>query len=111
MDHAAAARVEIGATNIYATLIHRYPMKFDRVNLRTSVHLGASVLLFDIYGAPQYSVGAFGSFAPLGIDYDLGNSVRIVIDPVEIAVPMPHIGAIPLYYEQFRLMIGIQVGA
>ena len=100
-----------GATNIYATLIHRYPMKFDRANLRTSVHLGASVLLFDIYGAPQYSVGAFGSFAPLGIDYDLGNSVRIVIDPVEIAVPMPHIGAIPLYYEQFRLMIGIQVGA
>jgi hypothetical protein len=86
-------------------------MKYDRVNLRTSLHLGASMLLFDVNGAPKYSIGPFGSFTPLGIDYDLGNSTRLVIDPVEIAVPMPHVGLIPLYYEQFRVMIGLQVGA
>jgi hypothetical protein len=82
-------------------------MKFDRVNLRTSLHLGASTLLFDVPGAPKWSVGPYGSFTPLGIDYDLGGSVRIVIDPVEIAVPVPFIGLIPLYYEQFRVLVGI----
>lgn len=100
-----------GVGSAYATLIRRFPMKFDRVNLRTSLHAGASTLLFDVNGAPKYSVGPFVSFAPLGIDYDLGKAVRLVIDPVEIALPMPHVGLLPLYYEQFRLMIGLQIGA
>jgi hypothetical protein len=101
----------MGAMNLYGTLIRRFPMKFDRVNLRTTVHLGVSMLLFDVYGAPKYSFGPYAAFTPLGIDYDLGNSWRIVIDPVEIAVPVPHIGLIPLFYEQFRLMVGVQYGA
>ncbi len=100
-----------GVLNYYGTVIHRIPMKFDRINLRTSLHLGASTQLFDVYGSPKFSTGPFISFTPLGIDYDLGKSVRIVLDPVEIALPVPHIGLIPLYYEQFRLMIGIQIGA
>jgi hypothetical protein len=103
--------MKTGVGSAYATLIRRFPMKFDPVNLRTSLHLGASTLLFDVNGAPKYSIGPFGSFTPLGIDYDLGHATRLVIDPVEIAVPMPHIGLIPLYYEQFRLMVGLQIGA
>ncbi len=100
-----------GSLNMYGTVIRRFPMKFDRVNLRTSLKLGASALLFDVPGAPKGSVGPFAAFTPLGIDYDIGNSVRIVLDPVEIAVPVPYIGLIPLYYEQFRVMVGIQIGA
>lgn len=103
--------VKAGAVSAYGTVIRRFPMKFDRVNLRTSLHLGASRLMFDVPGAPEGSIGPFASFTPLGIDYDLGGSVRLVLDPVEIAVPVPYIGAIPLYYEQFRLMVGIQIGA
>jgi uncharacterized protein (TIGR03382 family) len=102
---------ELGVASAYLTLVRRFPMKFDRVNLRSSVHLGVSTLLFDVNGAPKYSVGPFGAFTPLGIDYDLGNAMRLVIDPVEIAIPVPHVGLIPLYYEQFRLMIGLQIGA
>jgi hypothetical protein len=86
-------------------------MAFDRVNLRTSLHLGISTLLFDVYGAPKGSVGPYIAFTPLGIDYDLGGSVRLVLDPVEIACPVPHLGPLPLYYEQFRVMIGLQIGA
>ncbi len=103
--------VKAGSLNIYGTVIRRIPMKFDRFNLRTSLHLGTATQLFDVYGSPKYSTGLYIAFTPLGIDYDLGGSVRIVIDPVEIALPVPHIGAIPLYYEQFRLMVGIQIGA
>ena len=103
--------VKMGVVNASAVIIRRFPMRFDRVNLRTSFRAGVSTLLFDVAGAPKYSMGPYAAFTPLGIDYDLGGSVRIVIDPVEIAVPVPYIGLIPLYYEQFRLMIGLQIGA
>ena len=100
-----------GAGNAYLTLIRRFPMKFDRVNLRTSLHAGISTLLFDVYGAKKFDIGPYAAFTPLGIDYDLGNAMRVVIDPVQIAVPVPHLGMLPLYYEQFRLMVALQVGA
>ncbi|MDB4954297.1 MAG: hypothetical protein JWO36_1866 [Myxococcales bacterium] len=107
----APMKMRAGVMNEYLTVIRRFPMKFDRVNLRTSLHLGVSTLLFDVYGAPKYSTGPAGSISLLGIDYDLGNSVRLVIDPAEITVAVPMLGTIPLAYEQFRLMIGLQIGA
>ncbi|MBV8757469.1 MAG: hypothetical protein JO257_09350 [Deltaproteobacteria bacterium] len=100
--------VKAGAASAYGTVIRRYPMKLDRVNLRTTVSLGVSTLLFDIYGAPKYDIGPFVGVSPLGIDYDLGNATRLVIDPLSIDLPVPHLGLIPLYYEQFRTMIGLQ---
>ena len=103
--------VKMGVINASAVIIRRFPMRFDRVNLRTSFRAGVSTLLFDVAGAPKYSMGPYAAFTPLGIDYDLGGSVRIVIDPVEITVPVPYVGLIPLVYEQFRLMIGLQIGA
>jgi uncharacterized protein (TIGR03382 family) len=103
-------KVHAGVATLSGTLIRRFPMKFDRVNLRTSIHLGVSTLLFDVYGAPKYSTGPYGAFSPLGLDYDLGHAVRIVWDPVEIALPVPLLGQLPLYYEQFRMMLGVQIG-
>ncbi|HEX8113416.1 MAG TPA: hypothetical protein VF516_37055, partial [Kofleriaceae bacterium] len=68
-------------------------------------------LLFDVYGAPKYSTGPYGAISLLGLDYDLGQAVRIVFDPMEIALPVPLLGQLPLYYEQFRFVIGVQFGA
>jgi hypothetical protein len=99
-----------GVAMAYATLIRRFPMRFDRVNLRTSLHLGVSTLLFDVYGAPRYSTGPYLAISPLGIDYDLGGAIRLVIDPVAFALPVPQLGQLPLYYEQVRFMVGIQIG-
>jgi hypothetical protein len=99
-----------GVVTVAGTVIRRFPMAFDRVNLRTSLHLGVSTLLFDVYGAPKYSTGPYIALSPLGIDYDLGHAVRIVWDPMEMALPMPLLGQLPLYYEQFRFMLGIQIG-
>jgi uncharacterized protein (TIGR03382 family) len=103
--------VHAGVVTAYATLIRRFPMKFDRVNLRTSLHAGTSTLMFDVYGAPKYSTGPYVALSPLGLDYDLGHAVRIVLDPMEIALPVPLLGQLPLYYEQFRFVLGIQIGA
>jgi uncharacterized protein (TIGR03382 family) len=104
-------KIRSGVATASFVVIRRFPMAFDRVNLRTSLHLGVSTLLFDVYGAPKYSTGPYGALSILGLDYDLGSSVRIVCDPLEVALPMPLIGQLPLYYEQFRFMIGIQIGA
>jgi uncharacterized protein (TIGR03382 family) len=100
-----------GVATLAGTLVRRFPMKFDRVNLRSSLHLGVSTLLFDVSGAPKYSTGPYGAVSLLGLDYDLGNAVRIVWDPIEIALPVPLLGQLPLYYEQFRMVIGIQIGS
>jgi uncharacterized protein (TIGR03382 family) len=104
-------KITSGVATVSGTVIRRFPMKFDRVNLRTSLHLGVSTLLFDVYGAPKYSTGPYVALSPLGIDYDLGGAVRIVFDPMEMALPVPLVGQLPLYYEQFRFMIGLQVGS
>ena len=102
--------LKAGAASVYGTVIRRFPMSLDRVNLRITLSAGISTVLFDVYGAPRYDVGPYVAFSPLGIDYDLGGHVRLVFDPLGVAVPVPHLGLIPLYYEQFRTMIGIQIG-
>jgi uncharacterized protein (TIGR03382 family) len=99
-----------GVVTMAAVVTRRFPMRFDRVNLRSTLYLGSSTLLFDVYGAPKYSTGPYGAISPLGIDYDLGHSVRIIWDPMEIALPIPLVGQLPLYYEQFRFMVGLQIG-
>jgi MYXO-CTERM domain-containing protein len=106
----APMQIKAGAFNAYGTLIARFPMQNDRTNIRSSLHLGASTLLFDVYGAPKYSVGPYVAISPLGLDIDIGNAWRIVLDPAEIAVAMPVAGQIPLYYEQLRFTVGVQWG-
>jgi hypothetical protein len=104
-------KMTAGAFELYATGIRRFPMRFDRVNLRSSLHVGMSTLLFDVYGAPKHATGLYVAGCLLGLDYDLGNSLRLVVDPAEMAVAIPHLGDLPLWYEQFRFMIGLQYGA
>jgi len=107
----APLKMRAGVVEVFATGIRRYPMRYDRVNLRTSVHAGTSTLLFDVYGAPEHSTGLFLAGSLLGLDYDLGNSLRLVVDPAEMAIAIPSLGDIPLWYEQFRFMLGIQYGS
>ena len=99
-----------GVATVAGTLIWR-PLRFGRWRVRSTLHLGASMLLFDVYGAPMYSTGLYGAISPLGLEYDLGHGVRFVADPMEVALPVPLLAGPPLYYEQFRFVIGIQIGA
>lgn len=107
----APIEMKAGVVEFYVSGIRRFPMKYDRVNLRTSLHVGTSTLLFDVYGAPKNSTGLFVAGSILGLDYDLGNSLRLVIDPAEMAVAIPSLRGIPLWYEQFRFMVGLQYGS
>jgi hypothetical protein len=107
----APLKMRAGVVEVYGTVIRRFPMRYDRVNLRSTVHVGTSTLLFDVYGAPKHSTGLFLAASVLGIDYDLGNSLRLVIDPAQMALAIPNLTGIPLWYEQFRFMIGLQYGS
>jgi hypothetical protein len=100
-----------GSLNFSAVGILRFPMKFDRVNLRTTLRAGTATILFDVFGASKWSTGPFLGLSPLGLDIDLGGALRLVIDPAEFAIPIPVVSPLPLYYEQFRIMIGLQYGS
>jgi MYXO-CTERM domain-containing protein len=99
----------MGSFNGYATLIRRYPMRFESVNLRTSAHLGTSVLLMDLYGAPRGSTGIFLGLSPLGIEWKVSRAVYIVVDPINIAVAAPQLAATPFVYQQYRFTIGLEL--
>lgn len=100
----------LGTLNVYATTIKRYPIDHC-FGLRSSVHLGTSVLLFDVIGAPAGSVGLYLGISLLGLDYKFSDQFTLVIDPAQVAVPVPHLTGAPLSYRQYRFMIGLQFGA
>lgn len=100
-----------GALNLMVTGIRRWPLAWERVNLRNTLQVGTSVQLFDVYGAPAGSVGIYLATSPLGIDIDLGRSLRLVIDPTNFAIPIPHLTGAPFYYPQYRITIGLQWGS
>ena len=104
-----AVQAQIDRATLSGTVIRRFPMRFDRVNLRTSLHLGVSTLLFDVYGAPKYSTGLFVGVSPLGLEWKLSRSFLIIINPLSIAVPAPQLNGVPLVYTQYRVGIGVEI--
>ena len=103
--------VRPGFFNLYVTGVRRFPLTWERVNLRIAVHLGISTMLFDVYGAPRGSFGPYVGISPLGVDVDLGKFWRLIIEPVNLEIPVPHLAGVPFYYQQYRFTIGIQFGA
>jgi MYXO-CTERM domain-containing protein len=99
----------MGSFNGYATLIRRYPMRFESVNLRSTAHLGTSVLLMDLYGAPRGSTGIFLGISPLGVEFKVSRAVYIVVDPINLAVAAPQLAATPFVYQQYRFTIGVEL--
>ena len=82
----------------------------DTIHLRTTTHLGVSVLLFSLYGAPAGTFGPYIGANLLGVEFKLSQSTRLVIDPADIAFPVPHISGAPLSYREYRFTFGIEFG-
>jgi hypothetical protein len=102
-------RVRAGVFNTYGTFILRFPLAYENFNLRTAVHLGFSYLLFDLYGAPKGSIGFYGAVSPLGLEWKLSRLFLLIINPINIAIPVPQLKGVPLTYPQYRLSIGLGV--
>jgi hypothetical protein len=103
-------RFSRGTFNFYGTVIKRFVVN-EELTLRTTGHLGTSVLLFDLVGAPAGSIGPYFGVNFLGLEYELSPGLYLILDPADVALPVPHITGAPLTYLQYRLTLGVQFGA
>jgi hypothetical protein len=100
--------VHAGAVNVYGTAILRLPLAYERFNLRSSLSLGTSYLVSDLYGAPRGSYGLFAGGSFLGIEWKVSRAILLVIDPLGYDVPIPQLKGVPLLYGQYRFSIGLE---
>jgi len=98
-----------GTLNTFGTVILRFPLAYENFNLRTTVNLGISYLLIDLYGAPKGSLGLYGAIYPLGLEWKLSRVFLLIINPLGIAVPVPQLKGVPLSYPQYRFSIGLGI--
>jgi hypothetical protein len=97
-----------GVVNVYGTAIVRLPLAYENFNLRSSVSLGTSYLVSNLYGAPSGSYGIFAGVSFLGIEWKLSRSVLLVIDPLSYDVAAPQLKGVPLLYGQYRFSLGVE---
>lgn len=107
----ASREVRAGTLNFYGTGVLRFPLKFQRVNLRSTLQLGISRINFDLYGVPEGTVGPYFGFTLLGLDIELGRQIYLIVNPSHIAVPVPQTRGVPYAYPQYRFTLGLQFGA
>lgn len=102
--------VRSGVVNAYGTVIFRVPLEDDNLNLRTTLQLGVSRMMFDLVGVPEGSIGPYVGFNPLGIEWRMADEVFLIIDPAHISVPVPQFRAVPFAFPQYRVTLGLQWG-
>jgi MYXO-CTERM domain-containing protein len=98
-----------GAVDVFGSAMLRFPLAYENFNLRTTVSLGVSYLLSNLYGAPSGSVGPYVGVSPLGLEWKLSRTFLFVINPLNIAVPVPQIKGVPLAYPQYRFTLALEV--
>jgi hypothetical protein len=101
--------IKNGVANVYATGILRFPLAYENFNLRTTLNLGISYLLIDLYGAPSGSLGLFVGVSPLGLEWKLSKVFYLIINPLNVALPVPQLHGVPLSYPQYRFSIGLEM--
>ena len=99
-----------GGLDVYASLIARFQLAYEPINLRSTASFGGSMLLFDLVGAPQGSFGPYFGLSLLGLEIKMGKGFYFTVDPDSIAVPVPHVTGVPFVYYQYRFQIGLEFG-
>ncbi len=103
------SRFGSGVVSVYGTTILRFPLAYENFNLRATVNLGASYLLMNLFGAPSGSLGIYAGVSPAGLEWKLSRAFILIINPLNIALPIPQLRGVPLTYPQYRFSIGFEV--
>jgi hypothetical protein len=98
-----------GAVDIFGSAMLRFPLAYENFNVRTTLSLGASYLLTTLYGAPSGSLGPYVGVSFLGVEWKLSRAFFLVINPLNIAVPVPQIKGVPLAYPQYRFTLALEM--
>jgi MYXO-CTERM domain-containing protein len=106
----AQSKVRSGSANVYLSVIRRYQLVRESVNIRTTVSAGASMLLFDLVGADKYSLGPFVGVSFLGVEWKVARGFYVTLDPTYIAIPVPNVVGVPFMYAQYRFLLGVELG-
>ena len=101
--------LKAGVLNGSGVVILRFPLAYENFNLRTTLNLGVSYLLFDLYGAPKGSLGLYGAISPLGLEWKLSRTFLLIINPLSISLPVPQLRGVPLSYPQYRFNVGLGI--
>jgi hypothetical protein len=104
------SKLRMGSANAYFSVIRRYQLARADVNMRTTVSLGGSMLLFDLVGADKYSMGPYFGLSFLGVEWKMARGFYLTVDPTYIAIPIPSIPGVPFVYAQYRFLVGLEFG-
>jgi hypothetical protein len=104
-----ASTVRAGAFNLYGTVIFRLPLAYQKFNLRITGNAGMSRLLIDLYGAPKGSTGIYVGLAPLGLEWKVSRLFYLIVNPLNVAVPVPQLRGVPFSYPQYRASVGLEL--
>ena len=103
-------KMRTGSANAYVSIIRRFQLRWETVNIRSTASLGGSMLLFDLVGADKYSMGPYFGVSFLGAEIKAARGFYVTIDPTYIAIPIPSVTGVPFMYAQYRFMLGIEFG-
>jgi len=103
-------RIRAGSINSYLSIIRRFQLKSDTINIRSQIGAGVSMLLIDLVGAPARSYGPFFGVSFLGVEWKAAPGFYLTIDPTYIAIPIPHVTGVPFAYVQYRFLVGLEFG-
>jgi hypothetical protein len=102
-----AGRFAAGAFNAYGTLVGVWT-RLGSTDLQSTLHVGVSVLLFDLVGANAGATGLYFGIAPLGVTLHADRRLRFMVNPLELSVPAPQLAGVPYYYRQYRATAGLE---
>lgn len=101
-------KLRSGSANFFASLDYRWT-KGSRITLTSIGYLGASMLLFDLYGVPKGSIGPYLGITPLAAEVRLSRRLSLLVESTRLAFPIPQISGVPFGYRQYRFNVGIIV--
>jgi hypothetical protein len=77
--------------------------------VRTAVAVGMSVLTFDTPLDAAGTVGVFFDLRPMGLRWQLTDTLRVVLDPLHLSVMAPAMGSPSLVRVLYRTTIGLEI--
>lgn len=95
-----------GALSAYASFVWVW-VALGRVELASSVSLGASALLFRAVGAEAGSFGLFAGASMMRVGIRLSERLTLELTP-EAVVAVPSLKGVPLAYRQYRATAGLR---
>jgi hypothetical protein len=95
-----------GALSAYASFVWVW-VALGRVELASSVSLGASALLFQAVGAEAGSFGLFAGASMMRVGIRLSDRLTLELTP-EAVVAVPSLKGVPLAYRQYRATAGLR---